>query len=221
MLDDGPIRPVRRSTRERVASVLAGGLGVGVVATWSFAEAISWPLLPEVILFIALLAAPACWTRLVPAAISASVCGGMVAWTLGLSGAVAPQPLVTEPMRERVVQQVDDCGAAAVRQQPLSGVPYKVYAAYAGHAGVEPVAFATESLAARGLRIGVLGVLFAGVGVVVNRRPRIYSWLVTVSAAVFAVGLAQVVAAHRDPMADSGSPEIAPAHAELGEHLAQ
>jgi len=224
MLDDEPKRVAmaRRSViRDRVAMLFSGGAGVVIVGAWSFTEAISWPLLPEVILFVALLAAPARWGLLVLVAILGSVCGGMVAWTLGLSGVVAPQPLVTEPMRELVVQQVDDAGAAAMREQPLSGVPYKVYAAHAGQAGVDPVVFATESLAARGVRIGMLGVLFAGVGAAVSRRPRLYPWLVTASAVVFAVGLAQVVTAHRDPAAGSLPPEITPAQAELGERLAQ
>lgn len=187
---------VRRPlVRDRVARAVRGWRGVALVGGWAFAEAISWPLLPEVVLFVILLAAPRRWISLVPVAIVSGVVGGLVGWLMAATHGPAPQPLVTDAMRETVVLQTERDGAAAVRHQPLSGVPYKVYVARAGEAGVDPVWFGVESLVARGARIGVLGVAFAGLGVLVGRRQRAYPWIVLAAGVTFTVGLAVVVAA--------------------------
>lgn len=190
-------RPLVRGpfVRDRVARAVRGWRGVALVVGWAFAEAISWPLLPEVVLFAILLAAPRRWLSLVPVAVVSGVVGGLAGWLLAATHGPAPQPLVTNAMRETVVLQTEQEGASAVRHQPLSGVPYKVYAARAGEAEVDPVRFGVESLAARGARIGVLGLTFAGLGVLVGRRPRAYPWIVLAAGVTFTVGLAVVVAA--------------------------
>ncbi|HEY9410963.1 MAG TPA: lysophospholipid acyltransferase family protein [Jiangellaceae bacterium] len=185
----------RPLVRDRVARAVRGWRGVALVGGWAFAEAISWPLLPEVVLFVVLLAAPRRWISLVPVAVVSGVVGGLVGWLLAGTHGPAPQPLVTDAMRETVVLQTERDGAAAVRNQPLSGIPYKVYVAHAGEAGVDPVWFGVESLAARGARIGVLGVAFAGLGVLVGRRQRAYPWIVLAAGVTFTVGLAVVVSA--------------------------
>lgn len=186
--------PPRSRGRDLAARASSGRLGVAVVGGWAVAEAISWPVLPEVVLFAALLAVPRRWWVLVPTAVAGSVAGGVLAWTLAVAGVNAPQPLTTEPMRERAVQQLETGGATAVRGQPLSGVPYKAYAAQAGRLGVDPVAFAGESLLGRTPRIATLGLVFAGIGAMVDRRPRAYPWLLVFGIGGFIPGLVIVLA---------------------------
>ncbi|MFW6090537.1 MAG: 1-acyl-sn-glycerol-3-phosphate acyltransferase [Actinomycetota bacterium] len=194
MLSTPPTFPPRSRSRELIARAFAGRLGVAIVGGWAVAEAVSWPVLPEVALFAALLAVPRRWWVLVPTAVAGSVAGGVLAWTLAATGIDAPQPLTTEPMRERAAQQLETAGATAVRGQPLSGVPFKVYAVQAGRLGVDPVAFAGESVLGRAPRIATLGLVFAGVGALLDRRPRAYPWLLVFGIGGFIPGLVIVLA---------------------------
>ncbi|MDE9364718.1 lysophospholipid acyltransferase family protein [Luteipulveratus sp. YIM 133132] len=189
-------RPRERDSRlrQRVAARTAGRRGVLVVGGLSFAEALSWPLLPETALAVALLAAPAAWRRLIPVAVAGSMLGGLVALLLAAHGVVAPAPLTTDRMRATVVQQVADEGAAAVRHQPYDGIPYKVYAAEAGRAGVDPGPFLVESVASRGVRIAGVGMLLALAGWVLARRRQWYAAVLGAGTVCFGVGLGLVVA---------------------------
>jgi 1-acyl-sn-glycerol-3-phosphate acyltransferase len=184
-----------RGMQRRVAALAVSGAGLTLVAAWSLAEAIVWPLVPELVLFALLLAAPRAGVRLVPAAVLASMAGGLC--TLALAGAgVAPgAPLVTERMRAEVVQQTLAEGPQAVRHQPLSGIPFKVYAAEAGRAGVAPLPFLVEAVTHRGVRIASVGTACALLGVALRPWPHHHARVVTTGGALFAVGLTLVVAA--------------------------
>jgi 1-acyl-sn-glycerol-3-phosphate acyltransferase len=188
----------RRSSEEvrrRTGRLAASTAGVALVAVWSFAEAVVWPLLPEVVLFALVLAAPRAGLRLVPTAVLASMAGGLCTLALGMAGAAPAAPLVTERMRAAVAEQTAAEGAQAVRHQPLSGIPFKVYAAEAGRAGVEPLPFLGAAVGHRGVRIASVGAACTLLGVGLRRWPQRYVQVVATGSALFAVGLTLVVAA--------------------------
>jgi 1-acyl-sn-glycerol-3-phosphate acyltransferase len=186
--------PVVSDPWRRQAERLAlSGLGILLVAVWAFAEAMVWPFVPEVALFPLLLAAPAAVFRLVPTAVLASMVGGLCTLTLGVLGPVPAAPLITERMRAEVAVQVAAEGPDAVRHQPLSGIPFKVYAAEAGRAGVDPLTFLTTAVEARGTRIALVGAACAALGLAVQRRRHLYPAVVVTGYAVFAAGFSLVV----------------------------
>ncbi|QYN34547.1 1-acyl-sn-glycerol-3-phosphate acyltransferase [Pseudonocardia sp. DSM 110487] len=194
----GPSRRTGRSseeTRRRVGRVALSGTGLVIVAAWSFAEAIVWPLLPELVLFALVPAAPRAGVRLVPAAVLASMAGGLCTLALGMAGAAPAAPLVTERMRVMVAEQTADEGAQAVRHQPLSGIPFKVYAAEAGRAGVDPLPFLGAAIGHRGVRIASVGAACTLLGVALRRWPERYLQVLGTGCGLFAIGLTLVVAA--------------------------
>jgi 1-acyl-sn-glycerol-3-phosphate acyltransferase len=188
----------RRSSdevRQRVGRLAASTAGLALVAVWSFAEAVVWPLLPELVLFALVLAAPRAGLRLAPTAVLASMAGGLCTLALGMAGAAPAAPLVTERMRAAVAEQTAAEGAHAVRHQPLSGIPFKVYAAEAGRAGMEPLPFLGAATGHRGVRIASVGAACTLLGVGLRRWPHRYVQVVAAGSALFAVGLTLVVAA--------------------------
>ncbi|MEJ7727298.1 MAG: lysophospholipid acyltransferase family protein [Actinomycetes bacterium] len=181
------------TARRRVARVVSGPLGLLLIGAWAFLEGVSWPVVPEVALLVALLAAPRRWCVLVPLAVLANLAGGLVTYALVTAGVDPPQPLVTEAMRSTVVAQTVSDGARAVRHQPMAGIPFKVYVAEAARHQVEPVELAAESALARGRRITLLGVCFGALGHLIQRRPQAYPLVVVPALGGFAAGLALVV----------------------------
>jgi 1-acyl-sn-glycerol-3-phosphate acyltransferase len=179
-----------RSRAERLA---LSRTGVLAVAAWAFAEAMVWPFVPELALFALLLGAPIAALRLVPTAVLASMAGGLCTVALGVLGCVPHAPLVTERMRAEATVQVAAEGADAVRYQPLSGIPFKVYAAEAGRAGVDPLTFLTTAVEARGARIALVGTGCAALGLVVRRRHHLYPAVLLTGYALFAAGFTLVV----------------------------
>ncbi|WP_198961415.1 lysophospholipid acyltransferase family protein [Pseudonocardia sp. MH-G8] len=185
--------PSRRPSRERAARLAASRTGVALVAVWAVAEAVVWPLLPECVLFALVVAAPRAGLRLVPTAVLASMAGGLCTLALGAAGAAPAAPLVTERMRVAAAQQTAAEGAYAARHQPLSGIPFKVYAAEAGRAGVAPLPFLAAAATHRGLRIASVGAACALLGVGLHRWPRAYPAVLLAGYALFTAGLVLVV----------------------------
>jgi 1-acyl-sn-glycerol-3-phosphate acyltransferase len=181
--------PLRRQA-ERLA---LSRLGVLAVAAWAFADAIVWPLVPEVALFALLLAAPVAALRLVPTAVLASMAGGLCTVALGVLGIAPEAPLVTDRMRAEVTVQVAAEGADAVRHQPLSGIPFKVYAAEAGRAGADPLTFLATAVEARGTRIAIVGAGCAALGLGLRRRRHLYPAVLLGGYALFTAGFTLVV----------------------------
>jgi len=184
-------------TRRLVGRVALSGTGIVIVAAWSFAEAIVWPLVPELALFALVLAAPRAGVRLIPTAVLASMAGGLCALALGTVGAAPAAPLVTERMRVAAAEQTAAEGAFAVRHQPLSGIPFKVYAAEAGRAGVDPLAFLGAAIGHRGVRIASVGAACTLLGGALRRWPQRYLLVVGTGSGLFAIGLTLVVAVWR------------------------
>jgi 1-acyl-sn-glycerol-3-phosphate acyltransferase len=190
--------PTRRTSagvrwHGRAARLAASAGGVGLVAAWAAAEAIVWPLVPEFVLFALVVAAPWAGIRLVPVAVLASMAGGLCTLALGAAGAAPTAPLVTERMRVAVAQQTAAEGPYAVRRQPLSGIPFKVYAAEAGRAGVEPLPFLTAAISHRGVRIASVGAACALLGMALHRWPHRYPVVLLGGYILFAAGFTLVV----------------------------
>jgi membrane protein YqaA with SNARE-associated domain len=189
------VRPVADArSRRRLAAFATSRLGLLAVAVWSFAEAFSWPFVPELLVAVLVLAAPRAVVRLVPVAVAASVLGCVTAYAAAGAGMHFPAPLTTPRMHTVVVEQTAAQGADAVRAQPLSGIPVKVYAEAAGEASVPVAPYALNVLAGRGLRIALIGAGAALVGAVLSLRRRFYPAVVLPSLGAFGAGLAQVVA---------------------------
>lgn len=187
-------RPKDSRLRRRVARLAASWWGVGLVAAWSFTEALSWPLIPESLLAILCVAAPRYAPRLILTAVAASVAGGATALAIYAATPVTlPQPLTTDRMLTQVRTELRAEGADAVWHQPSSAIPYKMYSAEAGRMGVPVGEWAVNSLAARGQRMVTIGAVLAMIGVLAQRWRRFYpAWVVTFTA-VFAVGLTLLV----------------------------
>jgi 1-acyl-sn-glycerol-3-phosphate acyltransferase len=187
-----PAPPVESTWQRRAERLALSPQAVLAVTAWAFAEAIMWPLVPEVALFALLIAAPVAALWLVPTAVLASMAGGLCALTLGVLGVAPEPPLVTDRMRAEVTVQVAAEGAEAVRHQPLSGIPFKVYAAEAGRAGADPLDFLAAAVQARGTRIAVVGAGCAALGLGLRRRRHLYPAILLGGYALFAAGFTLV-----------------------------
>lgn len=194
MLVSGSGGRIGSRLRNRVRSFAASRIALAVVAVWAMAEALSWPFVPELLLGVALLAAPRAAWRLIPVAALASVAGCVIAYGVAAGGGHVPQPLTTPRMHAVVQDTTAAEGAGAVRRQAWSGIPVKVYAAEAGAQGVPVGEFALGAARARGGRIVVVGALLALVGAALSRAPRLYPALIAVGIAGYSIGLVRVVA---------------------------
>jgi 1-acyl-sn-glycerol-3-phosphate acyltransferase len=172
----------------------------GVLA-WGAAEALWWPLMPDLGVALLTLDAPRRWWRLAAAATAGSVAGGAVAYRLGASGRVPPLPLVTPRMVDATRRWLVEEDAAGVRRQLASGVPFKVFAYQAAVAGVDPLPFLGVAGLVRGARMVAVAGAFAGCGLLIRRRvpqrlrPGAMAGAALLTVAGFGVGLSRVVAA--------------------------
>jgi len=152
-----------------------------------------FPILPEVALAIACVAAPRAGVRLTLVAAASSVLGGAAGYELAAHGLALPQPLTTGRMHTVVAAQTAREGAAAMRHQPFSGIPFKVYAAQAGHLRVGLGAFLRQAAAARGARIVGVGLGLTAFGAAARRWRRYYGWYLATFGVCFVGFLAAVV----------------------------
>jgi 1-acyl-sn-glycerol-3-phosphate acyltransferase len=153
VLAAAPIPVADSQVRLRLAAFAGTSVGLLVMAAWAFGEALVLPLLPEFALAILGVAAPRRAVRLALAAAAGSLVGGALMYVLAVNSVSTPAPLTTPRMHAAAAQQVSAEGAAAMRQQPMSGVPYKVYGQAAGRAHVGLDAFVLASVPARAVRI--------------------------------------------------------------------
>ena len=195
--DGSGVTAVRRDSglRARVAGFAGSWRALLLVGMWAFGEALSWPLLPEVILAVLCVAAPKAGPRLAAAAAHGSVAGGAVGYLLAARGIALPQPLTTARMHVAVAAQVAAHGAAAVHAQPLSGIPFKVYVATAGAHRVGLARFVVASAQARGARILAAGLVMTLAAACAARLRRFYPVYLAALAIVVAGGLWAVVSA--------------------------
>ncbi|MFF0741878.1 lysophospholipid acyltransferase family protein [Streptomyces sp. NPDC004111] len=183
--------------RRRVAAVAASRWGLLLGFGWAAAEALSWPLMPELLLAVACVAAPRAALRLSLAALAGSLAGSLLALQLAASGVQLPAPLTTERMRAEVRAQLVAEGAGAVRHQPWNGIPFKVYAAEAGRSDVPVGDWLAGAATARGTRTVAVGLGFAAFGMLMRRWRRLYPEYLVLLAGGFAAGLSVIVLSWR------------------------
>jgi 1-acyl-sn-glycerol-3-phosphate acyltransferase len=179
--------------RRWLATFASSRTGLLVVGAWSMAEALSWPLLPEFALAVLGVAAPRRAPKLAVTAAAGSLLGGILAYVLAARGLTPPGPLTTARMHSTVAHEFAVEGALAVRHQPLSGIPYKVYGLAAGRAHVGLVGFVRASVPARGLRIVGAGLLAGAAGGLARDLRRWYPAYLALFCLLFASALYGVV----------------------------
>lgn len=180
----------RASFAERVSARLvttAARRGCAVLGVWAAAEALVWPVIPDLALAGVAFAAP--WTarRAWLATITASTLVGTLAAAAAMSSAEWPLPLVTREMVQHAVSALAADGPAALTGQPLSGVPYKAWAAATAVVPVELLPWAAWTLVARGARMAAVAALAAGAGALLRRLPPV--WFAPAQLAVMACAL--------------------------------
>ncbi|MEU1118133.1 MULTISPECIES: lysophospholipid acyltransferase family protein [unclassified Streptomyces] len=180
--------------RKRVAAVAGARAGLVLGFAWACAEALSWPLMPELFLAVTCAALPRRALKLSLAALAGSLAGGLLALQLASTGVQLPQPLTTDRMRSQVRHELSVESAAAVRHQPWNGIPFKVYAREAGRADVAPSAWLARSALSRGSRTLTVGLAFGAFGFRAHRLRRRYGLYLALLAGGFAAGLSLVVA---------------------------
>ncbi|MFF3640651.1 lysophospholipid acyltransferase family protein [Streptomyces sp. NPDC002564] len=179
--------------RKRVAAVAGARIGPALGFAWACAEALSWPLMPELFLAVACVAVPRRALKLSLAALAGSLAGGLLALHLAASGVQLPQPLTTDRMRAEVRQELSAESAAAVRHQPWNGIPFKVYAREAGRADVAPSAWLAHSALSRGSRTLTVGLACGAFGFLAHRKRRCYGGYLALLGGGFTVALTLIV----------------------------
>ncbi|WJV51212.1 lysophospholipid acyltransferase family protein [Streptomyces flavofungini] len=179
--------------RKRVARVLTSRWALPLAFAWAFAEALSWPLMPELLLAIVCVAVPRRALKLSLAALAGTLAGGVLALQLATSGVQLPQPLTTDRMRAEVRAELAREGAAAVRDQPWNGIPFKVYAAGAGKADVPAPDWLAQSALARGSRTLTVGLACGAFGFLAHRLRRHYGLYLALLGTGFTIGLSLIV----------------------------
>ncbi|MFE1953626.1 lysophospholipid acyltransferase family protein [Streptomyces sp. NPDC059524] len=185
-LADSPVR-------KRIARVAGSRHGLALAFAWALAEALSWPLMPELLLGAVCVAVPRRALKLSLAALAGSLAGGVLALQLAASGVELPAPLTTDRMRAEVRHELAVEGASAVRHQPWNGVPFKVYAKEAGRADVPPGDFLAAAARARGTRTLAVGLAFGAFGFLAHRHRRRYGTYLVLLGGGFAAGLTMIV----------------------------
>ena len=166
---------------------------VALCLAWGLAEALLFPIVPDVAVALLAVAAPARAPLFVLAAVSGSTAGGLVAYAAG-PAFVDHLPLVTERMADAAAGWLRGEGAGGLAHQPWSGVPYKAFAYQAADAGVPAETFAMHTLFERGLRFAEVAAVFASIGLVGRRvGDRLYGAFCVCALAMFSVGLVRVV----------------------------
>lgn len=193
VLATAPVPVADSRIRLRLAAFAGTSVGLLVIAAWAFGEALVLPLLPEFALAILAVAAPRRAVSLALAAAAGSLAGGALMYALAAHGVNPPTPITTPRMHAVAAQQVSAEGAAALRHQPMSGVPYKVYGRAAGRAGVGLDAFVLASAPTRTPRLLAVGALAGVLGAVTRRWRRWYPTYLILVVTVFAAGLSAVV----------------------------
>jgi membrane protein YqaA with SNARE-associated domain len=196
------LRPARRAAWfERARELARSPAGLWVAFGWGVAEALWFPVVPDVPVALLAAAAPSRFLHLAAAAIAGSAAGGVAAYAIGATGTgdaiLAHAPLVTDRMVTQAGAQLSD-GGGVFLSQPWSGIPFKVFGYQAADSGVSFGSFFITSLAGRGLRILATGAVFAGAFWPLHRfAPRVASRLYVpfalAFAVVFGIGLARVV----------------------------
>ncbi len=130
---------------------------------WGAAEATFFFIVPDVILTAAVIAYG--WRqalRFAGAAALAAAIGGYFMWRLGAASPDAARdfllsvPLLGQDLIERVQSEINGAWPVHLTLGAITGAPYKIYAAEAGAANINPALFAAMSVLARFARFALL-----------------------------------------------------------------
>lgn len=192
------VRAPHRPWHARVRAFAMSPRGLALAFAWGLAEALAWPVVPDLAVATLVLAAPRRALPVAAAAVAGSLTGGAAAYATGALagfGVLDHLPLVTPRMQASAMQRMSEHGAAGILSQPWSGIPFKVFAYQAADAGVSAPGFAWFGLLARGGRLLHVAAIFAGAGWLLRRWiDRLYPAIVVAFTTVFFLGLARVVA---------------------------
>ncbi|WP_446666718.1 1-acyl-sn-glycerol-3-phosphate acyltransferase [Flexivirga sp. B27] len=197
LLDAGPVAVRRSPTWQAVRRLISGNRCIAIGFAWGFAEAISWPIMAEMVLVFFGVAEPRRIPTLAASITAGSVCGVLVTSALARRGVRAPAPLTTPRMHAAARKHLRS-GASGIWHQALGGIPVKVYGRAAGELDLPPVRLAAATLAERGARMAG-----CAAGILVAERPlrpvirRLYGPYLGVTATVFTVTLRKIVRAWR------------------------
>lgn len=130
-----------------------------MVFLWAAAEATVWPLMPDALLVP--LAAIQPWKewQLIPHAMAGCALGGFISYAAAMRpGALAilqRLPFVRAAMIQQCRVWLNSEGAAGVCRQPLSMVPFKIFAVVASDLRVPLMPFLTLGTLVRGVRFAI------------------------------------------------------------------
>jgi len=163
----------RAERREPVGVQGAPTISIGS-ALWGFAEATFFFVVPDVLFTrTTLLSVKRGWQQLFAAVIGATLAGAlMYLWASGspaqARSAVAAVPFLGEKIITPAEQRWNDRGTPSLFSNPLSGVPYKVYAVLApSHVSLS--AFLLLSLPLRAERMLLSMIVFVPLGMWVRK----------------------------------------------------
>jgi 1-acyl-sn-glycerol-3-phosphate acyltransferase len=183
--------------RARVAAFAARPAGSVLVFCWGMAEAISWPILAELLIAALVLSGPARPARtgmkLAIAATAGSAIGGTITLLLARHGVLLPQPMTTPVMVSYASDQLATHGLSGLWSQPRSGVPYKVYARVAGLNGMAVASWLAVSAQVRCVRMIAVALVAAIVQRLTRRWQHLYTKAVAAGLLTFVFGLCLVV----------------------------
>lgn len=164
---------------DRWRDIARGRAGLVVCFAWAVAEATVWPVLPDVALFLLIVAAPQRAWKLALATATGSAIGGMV--TLAAS-VLAPNVALAVVLHVpwiharsiATVQQYLDTHSLLVAflHQPWSGIPFKLWAVLAAAGGHQPLAVLPCFVIGRTLRFAAVALAAFLLGRLVARSLR-------------------------------------------------
>jgi len=142
-----------------------------LMATWSFAEAVVWPIIPDFLLLPMVIGRPRGAARLLAACIVGSGIGATILY--GAASArpaealrILPHlPLVFQEDIASVEQRLQRDGPLAYLWQPISGIPFKVWGIVGAANGVPTEIALPTVILARSARMAILAL----VGILISR----------------------------------------------------
>ena len=184
--------------RQAVARFATSRRGLAFAGLWAVGEALSWPLISELLLAVLVVAAPRRAWRLTAAVILGSTIGALIGFYVARSAIALPAPLTTERMHVVVARETARDGSDAVASQAFSGIPFKVYVQAAGRdRDVEVAPFLAAATGGRALRMSAVAAFFALLGLLGRRARRWYPAYLVFLGSGFTLGLTRLVLAWR------------------------
>lgn len=174
-----PFAPLSRQLTDRWRALAGSRAGPVVCFVWAVGEATVWPVIPDVALFVLLLAAPHRLRVLLPATIAGALVGGSI--TVAIT-ALAPHAALAVVQHVPLVHQQSvatvnrDLSTMPLLQafllQPWSGIPFKLWAVLAVIAGKSPAAVIPCFVLGRALRFAAAALIGAALGRLLRPRLR-------------------------------------------------